>query len=389
MEKTKVGLIGCGNISGTYMNNLSRSATVEVVACADTFPDNARALADKFGVPKICTVEELLSMPEIEIVLNLTTPLSHYEINMKALEAGKHVYCEKPLATSPQDARATLAEAEKRGLRVGCAPDTILGAGLQTSKKLIEDGWIGRPLAATANFVLPGHELWHPAPQFLYKKGAGPVWDMGPYYFSALIMLLGPIAKVGCFSHTGSSQRTIKSQPSAGQVIDVEIPTHYSSILHFECGAIANLNLSWEIWASELPCLEIHGTEGSLVVSDPNFFGGPVKLLRGDVVTSKVQNMSFPDNIAYLNSDQILEDYREISLPFPYQEGNLRGLGLEDMAQALREGRQFAANGAFALHVVESLLAMDQSSEEGRIVSLDIPKLDMASLSRKMGNGIS
>ena len=350
MRKVKVGIIGCGNISGIYFKNLTQLFhNTEVVACADLIPERAEEKAKEFGVPKACSVDELLADPEIEIVVNLTIPAAHTEVNLAALNAGKHVHCEKPLAITREDGKKVLALAREKKLLVGCAPDTFLGGGLQTCRKLIDDGWIGTPVAATAFMTCHGHESWHPSPEFYYQTGGGPMFDMGPYYLTALISLLGPAKRVTGSARVSFPQRTITSEPKYGKVIDVEVPTHVAGVLDFENGAVATIITSFDIWSASLPRIEIYGSEGSLSVPDPNTFGGPVMYRR------RSQN-----------------EWKEIPLLFGYDE-NSRGIGVADMAQAIVSGGRHKANGDVAYHVLDIMQGVHDASNDGGHCELKSP----------------
>ncbi len=368
MRKVKIGIVGCGVISNTYLTNITDMyKMLEIAAVADMFPAKAKEAAEKYGIPKACTVEELLADKEIEIVVNLTIPSAHTEVNMKALEAGKNVYCEKPLALNTEDAKKILEVAKKKGLLVGCAPDTFLGAGLQTCRKVLDDGWIGKPVAVTANMICHGHESWHPAPEFYYKQGAGPMMDMGPYYITALVSLLGPISKTNCFGKKTFDQRTITStSPFKGKTIDVEVLTHYSGLMEFANGVVANINMSFDVWHSNLPCIEIYGTAGTLIVPDPNMFGGPVKVLRGENMIDSVEGLSTSEAVVKIHSPEMLNFMKEVPLIYHYTTMNMRGLGVLDMAYALIEGREHRANGELMYHVTEVLTSFDKSVEEDR-----------------------
>ncbi len=367
MRTVKVGIIGCGVISGIYLENMTtRYTQLEVVAVADMFVEKAREAAEKHGIAKACGVDELLADPEIEIVINLTIPAAHHEINMAALKAGKHVYCEKPLAMTLKQGKEIVDFARKSNLLVGCAPDTFMGAGLQTCKKAIEDGWIGQPVFATANFVCHGHEPWHPAPTFYYKKGAGPMMDMGPYYLTAMVALMGPIKKTYCLAKKTFDQRRItSSSPMKGTMIDVEVPTHYSGLIEFESGVSANINMSFDVWQSELPMFEIHGTDGSMSVPDPNFFGGPVKVLRGESMIDAIDGLAVGDAVDKFHSTEMKDLFKELPMPY-HQMVNMRGLGVLDMAYAMVEGRSHRANGDLACHVLEALISFDVSAKTGQ-----------------------
>ncbi|MFC0215269.1 Gfo/Idh/MocA family protein [Paenibacillus chartarius] len=342
MTKVKVGIIGTGNISGIYLKNGSVYQSYEVVACADLDVERAKAKAAEYGI-RGCSVEELLADPDIELVINLTIPAAHADVCLQALEAGKHVYVEKPLAVTREQGRAVLELAERQGLRVGCAPDTFLGGGIQTCIELIEEGAIGTPVAATGFMMSRGHEHWHPDPAFYYKVGGGPMFDMGPYYITALVAMLGPIRRVTGSARITSPQRTITSEPKRGQTIDVEVPTHVAGVLDFACGPIATLITSFDITAgTQLPNLEIYGTKGTLRVPDPNTFGGPVLIKRlGE------------------------KEFSELPLTHGYS-GNSRGAGVADMADAIRSGRTHRASGELAFHVLEAMHGFHDASAEGK-----------------------
>ena len=274
-RKVKVGIIGCGNISGIYFQAGKTFDIIDIVACADLILERAEAKAKEFNIPKACTVQELLADPEIEIVINLTIPKAHAEICLAALEAGKNVHVEKPLAVTREDGQKILALAAKKGLRVGGAPDTFLGGGIQTCIKLINDGWIGQPIASTAFMTCHGHESWHPDPEFYYKVGGGPMFDMGPYYLTALIALMGPVKRVTGSARVTFPERTITSVPKYGTKIQVDVPTHVAGIMDFACGAVGTIITSFDVWSSELPRIEIYGTQGTLSVPDPNSIALP------------------------------------------------------------------------------------------------------------------
>ncbi|MCI3919197.1 Gfo/Idh/MocA family oxidoreductase [Paenibacillus sp. TRM 82003] len=338
----RVGIIGCGNISGIYFKNLSEFEGVEVVACADLDVERAKAKAAEHGVPRGCSVDELLADPEVDLVLNLTIPAAHAEVCLRALEQGKHVYVEKPLAVKREDGERIVALAAEKGLRVGSAPDTFLGAGIQTCLQLIQDGAIGTPVSAVAFMLARGHEYWHPSPEFYYQVGGGPMFDMGPYYLTALVSLLGPIRDIAGMTRITHPERTIHSEPKRGQVMKVEVPTHIAGTLRFESGAIGTMIMSFDVASGHnLPRIEIYGTEGTLSVPDPNTFGGPVRLMKAGE-----------------------KEWQDIEVTLPYG-GNSRGVGVVDMANAIRSGSEFRANGALALHVLEAMHGFHDSSDEG------------------------
>ena len=342
----KLGVVGCGNISGIYFTNANKLEMLELAACSDLIEERAKASASEFGIPKVCTTEELLADPEVEMVLNITIPKAHAEVALAAIAAGKSVYNEKPLAVTRENGKRILDAAAEKGVLVGCAPDTFLGAGIQTCRKLIDDGWIGQPIAATAFMTCHGHESWHPDPEFYYEVGGGPVLDMGPYYLTALVNLMGPIRRVTGATQVTFAERTITSQPKYGKAIKVEVPTHVVGVLEFAAGAVGVLMLTFDVWAAQLPWIEIYGTEGSLGVPDPNTFGGPVRVLRAGA-----------------------KEWSGIPLTHGYAE-NSRGLGLADMAAALRSGRPHRASGQMAYHVLEVMHAVHEAARTGKHVEI-------------------
>jgi predicted dehydrogenase len=345
-DLVRVGLIGCGFISDIYLKNAPRLGAFTVVACADAIPERAQAQAAKHELPAASTVAELLANPEVELVLNLTTPDAHFAIGQAALQSGKGVYNEKPLAIALADGAHLVELARERGLRLGAAPDTFLGAGLQTCRRLIDDGAIGEPVAGTAFMLNHGHEHWHPHPDFYYQAGGGPLFDMGPYYLTALVSLLGPVRRVTGSARVTFPERTISSQPRAGERIRVEVPTHLAAVLDFASGAIITLVTSFDVWDVDEPRLEIYGSEGSLGLPDPNRFGGPIRLLRAGE-----------------------KAWRDVTVTLPWAD-NCRGLGLADMAIGLRTGQPHRANGDLAYHVLEVMHAVETASREGRHVEI-------------------
>lgn len=340
MATVKIGIIGCGNISGIYFKAGKTFGNIEVTACADLDPDRARAKAEEHGV-RALSVEELLGDPGVDIVLNLTVPKVHAAVSMQVLDAGKHVYSEKPLATKRVDGRSILDLARSKGLRVGSAPDTFLGAGLQTCRKLIDDGWIGRPVAATGFMMCHGHESWHPDPEFYYETGGGPMFDMGPYYLTALISLLGPVTRLCGSAQTTFPERTITSEKKYGKRINVETPTHIAGVMDFREGAVATLVTSFDVWAANLPPLEIYGTEGSLSVPDPNTFGGAVSVRR-------------------MGSNE----WTVVPHTHGFAE-NSRGIGVADMAAAIARDRPHRASGDLAYHVLDVMEGFVDASRTG------------------------
>jgi predicted dehydrogenase len=346
MDKVKVGLIGCGSISGVYFNNMCNVFEVlDVTACADLDMTRAKEKASQFEGVKAVTVDELLADPDIEIVVNLTIPKAHAEVALRAIEAGKSVHGEKPFTVTREDGRKVLAAAKKRGVLAGTAPDTFMGAGVQTCRKLIDDGVIGDPVAVTAFMMCHGHESWHPDPEFYYDTGGGPMFDMGPYYLTALVSLLGPVNVATGSAKVTFPTRTITSEKKRGKVVDVRVPTHIAGVLDFASGAVGTIITSFDVWAHTLSNIEIHGSKGSLQLPDPNGFGGAVKL------------------------SECGREWQEIPLTHSYA-GSGRGIGVADMAYALRSGRPHRANGELGYHVLDIMHAIHDASETGKHAKL-------------------
>ncbi len=346
-KRIRAGVIGCGNISGIYLQNAPRFGVFEVVAVADADLARAQSKAAEHGIPRACSAEALLADPDIALVINLTTPDAHAAIALAALEAGKSVYNEKPLAVEREQAARMLSLAAERGLLVGGAPDTFLGAGLQTCRQVLDDGLIGRPVAATAFMTGHGPEGWHPDPAFFYKRGAGPLFDMGPYYLTALSVLLGGVEQVSASARISFPQRTITSKPRYGEKVTVEVPTHVSASLDLAGGAIATLIMSFDVWAASLPAIEIYGAEGTLSVPDPNQFTGAVRVYRPD-----------------------WGEWRDIPVRRPFSD-NSRGLGAAEMARVLLgDAAPHRASGALAYHVLDVMHAIHESAAQGRRLSL-------------------
>ncbi len=347
MNKTKIGIIGCGAISSIYLENLTGVfANTEVKAVCDLDKTRAEKAAAKYGVRNTYTLEEMLADDEIDIILNLTTPKTHYSICKKVLEAGKHVCVEKPLCVEFEEGVELVKLADEKDLLIGAAPDTFLGAGIQTCIGLIKAGKIGIPSSASAYMMCHGHESWHPDPEFYYEKGGGPMFDMGPYYLTALVNMLGPVKDVAGMTGMAFSERTITSKKKYGKRVNVEIPTHVNGIMKFKNGVIGNIITSFDVWGNNMPRIEVHGTEGSLSVPDPNCFGGPVFL--------KTKEM---------------KDWEEIPITMPYAE-NSRGIGVSDMVDAISEGRINKANGKTALHVLELMHGFHWAAEAGKNYTL-------------------
>jgi predicted dehydrogenase len=343
-QQTGVGIVGCGNISNVYAQKLSALPFVDLVACADLIPDSAKALAERHGIPKTHDPDGLMADDDVQVVVNLTIPAAHQEVSLQAVAAGKSVFSEKPLALDLADGLALGKAARDAGVRVGCAPDTFLGAGLQTCRKLIDDGVIGEPVAAQGFMLQAGPEAWHPGPAIFYQRGAGPLFDMGPYYLTALVHLLGPVRRVSGSARITRAQREIGSEPLRGQMIDVEVPTHVSTVLDFETGPIATLTTSFDVQSSRLRNIEIHGSEGTLSVPDPNTFGGAVTLRkRGE------------------------REWTEVPLSHGNAEQS-RGIGLADMIVAVQSGRPHRASLELSTHVLDLMESILRASDEGRHV---------------------
>lgn len=348
MTQIKAGIIGCGTISTIYMENIPHFKHLTIKACADLDMEKARTQAQKFNIPAVYTVEELLNDPDIDLIINLTIPQAHANICMQALDSNKHVYIEKPLAVTRAEGKQMLHSAQTKGLRIGCAPDTFLGAGIQTAVHLIQTGEIGTPVGASAFMIGRGHEHWHPDPTFYYEVGGGPMFDMGPYYLTGLVALLGPIKRLTGSTRINFPEREILSQPKAGTKIQVKTATHISGTIDFASGAIGSLTTSFDAFGgSSLPHIEIYGSTGTLIVPDPNTFGGPVQLRKIDEDT-----------------------FTDVPLIHPFA-GNCRGLGVADMARAIAHNRPHRASGQLAYHVLEAMHGFHDSSDQGIFYNME------------------
>lgn len=341
MKTTKIGIIGAGNISGAYFGCSKTFPIMEIVAVADLDVARAKAAAEKHGVAKGCSPDELLADPSIEIVINLTIPAAHFSVALAAVNAGKHVVNEKPLTVTRAQAQELLAAAKKKGVRVGGAPDTFLGSGQQTARKAIDDGLIGKPICGTAFMLCPGHESWHPSPEFYYQPGGGPMLDMGPYYMTSLINLLGPIKRIAGIAGIVKPDRTITSAPLNGKKIDVQTPDHVAGTVEFVSGAIVTVVMSFATYRGAAPApIVIYGTQGTLHVPDPNGFDGTVRVY-------KLGDSDFSD------------------VPVVHHKGYGRSAGVADLAHALRENRPHRASGDLAYAVLDSMLGFLDSSDSG------------------------
>ncbi|WP_432542391.1 Gfo/Idh/MocA family protein [Kineococcus sp. SYSU DK002] len=344
MSRVGIGVIGAGNISTQYLENLTRFPDLEVRFVADIALDRAAAQAEAFGVAASGTVEELLARDDVEIVVNLTIPAAHAEVGRQVLAAGKHVWSEKPLALDAESGLALLADAERLGLRVACAPDTVLGAGIQTALRAIARGDIGQPLSATTMFHVPGPEAWHPNPDFLFAHGAGPLFDMGPYYVTTLVHAFGSARRVQAVSSTSVERRTIASGPRAGETFPVEVPTHHAALLEFDGGQSAQSTFSFQHALPRNGFVEINGTEGTIVLPDPNTFEGDSALWR--------YGQDEPTTVPAVGSTYG------------------RGSGVLDLARAIRTGGTERASGAVAAHVLDVLLAIRDAAASGSAVEV-------------------
>lgn len=359
MAVCKVGILGCGNISSTYVSDIQRFyKDLQIVACANRSPEKARTLAEQFGIPKAYTPEELLQDPEVELVINLTPPQSHVQLNKQILAAGKHLFSEKPFAPTLEEAKDVAALAKGKGLLAACAPDTFLSSGLQSMRFYLDAGLIGKPFFVTANMTTFGVETWHPDPTAFYKKGAGPIMDMAPYYLSAIVSLLGPIESIAALSAQPSDTRLVYAGSLAGSRIPVETPTHYTAILKLCSGVVVNLNMSFDIYKSNLPMLEIYGDGGTLAYPDPNFGGGTPKVYRKEQYLETV----WQDNP---ESRVRKEAFRDLPELYPRVKDYSRGIGVLDLAKAIKEGRSPRAGMDLVLHVTEAMEALVASANTG------------------------
>ena len=351
-----VGIIGCGNISTTYFSLAPLFKGLEVLACSDLNMNAAELRAEEYGV-KAQTIDDMLANDELDIIVNLTIPDAHYAVSKLILEAGKHVYSEKPLVLSLDEGEDLRRIAGAKGLSVGCAPDTFLGGAHQLARAFIDKGGIGRITSGTCHVMSPGMEMWHPNPDFFFLPGGGPILDLGPYYIANLINLIGPVKRVAALTSMASETRTITSQPRAGEVIPVKTPTNVHALLEFHNGATVTLSASWDVWSHRHANMELYGTDGSLYVPDPNFFGGLVEASGRDKDIQPLENWDHPfgiDNQDHANGPR----------------ANYRTAGLADMALAVLEGRDARCSLGRALHGVDVMTAILKSGETGQFVTL-------------------
>ena len=346
----KIGIVGVGDISGIYLKNCTTifSKILEIKGICDLIDEKAQNRASEFGITKIYKdMHEIFADPEIDIVLNLTRPYEHYEVTKAALNAGKHVYSEKPLGATLEEGKELLALAKAKGLLLGGAPDTFLGAGIQTCKKLIDDGFIGDVVGASAFMVCRGHETWHPDPEFYYKHGGGPMLDMGPYYVTALVELMGKIKSVSGMTNITFPHRLITSKPKDGTIIDVDVPTYVCGMMRFNSGAIGTIFTTFDVYTAEVPRIEIYGSEGTLSVPDPNTFSGPVRLYRREE-----------------------KCFKDMPLLFDYSD-NSRGLGLANMVDHIEGRGEFRASVDRTFHVLEVMTSFSESSAQQKELQME------------------
>ncbi len=345
MQTLNVGIIGAGNIAPAYIEGCAPFDVIKICACADILVERAEAFAAEHGLAAY-SVDDLLAREDIDIIVNLTIPAAHAAVSLQIIDAGKHAYSEKALAVTREDGAKIIQAAEAAGLRMGCAPDTFLGGGLQTARKAIDDGLIGAPVAATAVFMAHGPESWHPNPGIFYQKGAGPLFDMGPYYLTALVHLMGPVARVSASAGKSFPERIATSEALMGQRLPVEVNTHVAGTLEFASGAIASVITSFDVWGHQLPNMEIHGAEASMSVGDPNHFHGKNHLLKGGT-----------------------RDWVEI--PHSHTINIGRGAGVADMACAIQSGRPHRVSGELAFHALDIMCALEESAAQGRRIALE------------------
>ena len=352
-----VGIIGCGNISEAYMKLAPLFRGIHVVACADISADAAKARADQFGL-KAMSVDDILETDEVNIIVNLTIPSAHFDISRRAIESGKHVYSEKPFVLSLDEGEALKKLANEKGVRIGSAPDTFLGGSHQLARRLIDDGKVGRITSGTAHVMSRGMEHWHPNPDFFFLEGAGPVLDIGPYYVTELIQLIGPVKRIMAMSSTPSPERTILSEARRGEKIPVETPTTIHALLEFENGAIVTLGTSWDVREHGHGHIELYGETGTIHLPDPNFFGGDVVVMTNTDERTELE----PDNHPFGRENVETGDGRHVA--------NYRTAGLADMATAILENRPHRCSLELALHAVEVMTSILQAGETGEAITL-------------------
>ncbi len=356
MTSLGVGIIGCGNISAAYLRLGPMFKGLDMRAVADIDPTAAASRAEEFGV-RAETVEGLLAADDIDVVVNLTIPAAHYEVTCAILRAGKHAYSEKPLVLSLEEGETLKALAAETGCRVGSAPDTFLGGAHQHARALIDNGSIGTVVAGTAAVMSHGMEHWHPNPDFFFQPGAGPMLDIGPYYVTNLVQMLGPVKKVAALTSSASPTRTILSEPRKGEVIPVATPTNIHALLEFAQGATITLSTSWDVWAHRHAPMELYGSEGSLFVPDPNFFGGTLEIAGrdGEIAEAPAWDHPFYKPNEQHNSGMM---------------ANYRTVGLADMAAAIAQNRPHRCSLELAVHAVDVMTSVLRSGESGAFFEL-------------------
>ena len=352
----RVGVVGCGNISKTYFELSPLFKGIEITACADLNPEAAKAAAEKYHV-KAMEPNKLIKSKDVDIVLNLTVPDQHFAVSLAAVKAGKHVYSEKPLTLSLKDGIKLRDTAAAKGVKVCCAPDTFMGGAHQRARKAIEDGAVGRITGGTAHVMGFGMEHWHPNPDFFFKPGGGPILDMGPYYIANLINLIGPVKRVAALTSMAQTERTISSQPRAGEKIAVETPTNVHALLEFVNGATVTLSASWDVWAHRHPNMELYGTEGALFVPDPNFFGGDVLATVKNGKPEPLPAWEHPLGVGNQDHPQ-------------GKVANFRSAGLADLAAAVHANRDARCSIDRTLHAVEVMASALKSGLDGKFVEM-------------------
>ena len=367
--KMNIGIIGCGTFCDAYIGTFAKNyPSISVLSCSDLDTERAKATAEKWGLAKAYTTDDMLRDPEIDLVLIVTTPGSHYALTKQALNAGKHVYCEKPMATSFEQAQELARLAAEKGLLTASAPDTFLSTEFQTVRRCIDDGMIGKVISFTANYAGPGADLWHPNADFLYKAGGGPVLDMAPYFISNLVALFGPIEQIFGFATRGFEERTIRDHQC-----NVEVQTDYCGVLRFKDGSIGNINMSYDRWKSKLPGLEIYGTDGVLFAPDPNTMQGDIMLLKAEDFQSAVlAKQDFHDRLGVIYGQESFQLFHKVDTVEP-RLGNQRGRGIADMAEALEKGRAPRVGADFCVHVTEAMFALDscQTRKEAYVMKTE------------------
>lgn len=367
MDVIKVGIIGCGVISQTYIRDIrelyqeSGGVRLELAACGDVDMEKARECAEKYHIPEYGLPEALLKKEDLQILINLTPPRFHFELNKQILEAGKHLFCEKPFALTTEQAAELKALAEKKNLNIGSAPDTFLGAGLSRSRYLLDMGVIGKPLYVTANMMSYGVETWHPSPAQFYSSSAGPLYDMGPYYLTALAVMLGPVESIQAVSGTGFSERMAYCGGSEGKGFPVETPTYYAALLRMKNGVLVNLTVSFDIWKSGLPFMEIYGQEGTLCVPDPNMSEGMPVWNRKEDILNKVLPPEHTMPSVSMPTEEMLKEY------YPSTGEYTRGAGVLDLAYAIISREENRAGAKLAVHVTEAINGIMQAARSGEI----------------------